>query len=247
MEENRNVIVGRNAVLAVLKSGRDIDKIFVSKGNREGSVSMIVAEALKRRIPVMEVAHNKLDMLAEGVPHQGVAAMVPEIDYSTIDDVLENAARRNEKPLIVIADSIEDPHNLGAIIRTAECAGAHGVVIPKRHSAGLTAVVGKSSAGAVEFVPIVKVPNLVQAVEELKKRGLWIFIAEKNGVAYDEADYDIPAALILGNEGKGVSKLLREHSDFTVTIPIFGKVDSLNVSNAAAVILYEIVRQRNRR
>lgn len=237
-------IAGRNHVLELLKSGRDVDKIFVCKGNREGSISVIVAQALKRKIPVIEVERGKLDSLAEGVNHQGIVAMVPEKNYSTIDDILEYAASRDEKPLIVIADGIEDPHNLGAIIRTAECAGAHGLILPKRHSSGLTQVVSKASAGAIEYLPVAKVPNLSQAVEELKKRGLWIFAAETGGMDYIEGDYTIPSVIILGGEGKGVSHLLKTKCDYIISIPLCGKISSLNVSNAAAVVLYEVVRQR---
>lgn len=237
-------VAGRNPVLELLKSGRDVDKIFVAKGNREGSISVIVAQALKRKIPVIEVERGKLDSLAEGVNHQGIVAMVPEKDYSTIDEILEYAASRDEKPLIVVADGIEDPHNLGAIIRTAECAGAHGLILPKRHSSGLTQVVSKASAGAIEYLPVAKVPNLSQAIEELKKRGLWIFAAETGGMEYTEGDYTIPSVIVLGSEGKGVSHLLKTKCDYIISIPLCGKIDSLNVSNAAAVVLYEVVRQR---
>lgn len=237
-------IAGRNSVLELLKSGRDVDKIFVAKGNREGSVTVIVAEALKRKIPVIEVERGKLNSISEGVPHQGVAAMVPERDYSTLDDILAYAESRGEKPLIVIADGIEDPHNLGAMIRSAECAGAHGLIIPKRHSSGLTQVVSKASAGAIEYLRIAKVPNLSQTIDELKERGLWIFAAETEGVDYTEVDYTIPTALIFGSEGKGVSQLLKTKSDYIISIPLCGHIGSLNVSNAAAVVLYETVRQR---
>ena len=242
--ERQNYVVGRNSVLELLKSGRDIDKLFVAGGKREGSVTVIVAEALKRKIPVIEVDRSRLDTMSDGVPHQGVAAMVPERDYSTIDDILEYAESRGEKPLVVIADGIEDPHNLGAVIRTAECAGAHGLIIPKRHSSGLTQVVSKASAGAIEHLRIAKVPNLSQALEELKKRGLWIYTAETGGMEYTQGDYTIAAALIFGSEGTGVSHLLKTKSDYIISIPLCGKIGSLNVSNAAAVVLYEAVRQR---
>lgn len=241
---NGNLIAGRNPVSELLKSGRDIDKIFVAKGNREGSITVIVAESLKRKIPVIETDKAKLDSMTGGVSHQGIAAMVPEKNYCEISDILEYAESRGEKPLIVIADGIEDPHNLGAVIRTAECAGAHGLIIPKRHSVGLTQTVSKSSAGAVEHLRIAKVSNLSQAAEELKKNGLWIFAAETGGIDYTEGDYTVACAVILGNEGNGVSKLLKTNSDYIVSIPLYGKISSLNVSNAAAVILYEAVKQR---
>jgi len=243
-EERQTYIVGRNSVLELLKSGRDIDKLFVSGGKREGSVTVIVAEALKRKVPVIEVDRARLDMMSDGVPHQGVAAMVPERDYSTIDDILAYAESRGEKPLVVIADGIEDPHNLGAVIRTAECAGAHGLIIPKRHSSGLTQVVSKASAGAIEYLRIAKVPNLSQALEELQKRGLWIYTAETGGTDYTQGDYTIATALIFGSEGTGVSHLLKSKSDYIISIPLCGRIASLNVSNAAAVVLYEAVRQR---
>jgi rRNA methylase, putative, group 3 len=245
MGSGQNFVVGRNPVLELLKSGRDIDKLFVANGNREGSVTVIVAEALKRKVPVIEVDRSKLDSISDGVPHQGVAAMVPEKNYSTIDEILEYAESRGERPLVVIADGIEDPHNLGAMIRTAECAGAHGLIIPKRHSSGLTQVVTKASAGAIEHLRIAKVSNLAQTVEELKKRGLWIYAAETGGIGYTEGDYTIASALIFGSEGKGISHLLKTKSDYIISIPLLGKISSLNVSNAAAVVLYEAVRQRN--
>ncbi|MFA6947702.1 MAG: 23S rRNA (guanosine(2251)-2'-O)-methyltransferase RlmB [Eubacteriales bacterium] len=244
-------IVGRNAVLELLKSGRDIDKIFVQKtadreaqGGTSGSLPLIVGEARGRAIPVIEVEKQKLDELSEGVPHQGVAALAPERDYNTLDDIMTSASQRGEKPVVVIADGIEDPHNLGAIIRVAEGSGAHGVIIPKRRSSPMTQVVSKASAGAVEYMNIVKVPNLAQTVRTLKELGFWIFAAEAGGTDYDKCDFDCPCAIILGSEGEGVSRLLREQCDYTVSIPMKGKVNSLNVSTAASVILYEIVRQR---
>ena len=243
-ESGQNFVVGRNPVLELLKSGRDIDKLFVSNGSREGSVTVIVAEALKRKVPVIEVDRAKLDSMSDGVPHQGVAAMVPEKNYSTIDEILEYAESKGEKPLVIIADGIEDPHNLGAVIRTAECAGAHGLIIPKRHSSGLTQIVTKASAGAIEHLRIAKVSNLAQTLEELKKRGLWVYASEPGGIEYTEGDYTIASALIFGSEGKGISHLLKTKSDYIISIPLCGQISSLNVSNAAAVVLYEAVRQR---
>lgn len=238
-------IVGRNAVRELLKSGRDIDKIFVAKGDREGSISVIVAEAIKRKIPVIETDRNKLDSISGGIHHQGIAAMAAEHDYASVSDILENAEKKGQKPFIIIADGIEDPYNLGAIIRSAEAAGVHGIIIPKRHSVGLTAAVAKASAGAIEYVPVAKTANLAQTIEELKKHGIWIYAVETGGMSYTKCDYTSATAFILGSEGEGVSRLLKERSDFIVSIPMSGNVNSLNVSNAAAVVMYETVRQRN--
>ena len=250
-EEDRiesGAIVGRNAVLELLKSGRDVDKLFVLKPQGEekptGSIVMIVAIAVERKIPVVEVERAKLDDLADGIPHQGVAAMVPTVEYSTLDDIFALAEKRNEKPLIVIADDINDPHNLGAIIRSAEGAGAHGVIIPKRRSASVTPVVAKASAGASSWLPIVKAANLSQTIEALKERGVWIYAADADGEDYASLDYDSPAALIVGSEGDGISKLLLEKSDFVVSLPMRGQVNSLNVSCAAAVMLYKMTEKR---
>ena len=250
-EEERidsGAVVGRNAVTELIKSGRDIDKLFVLKpqdGEKPtGSVVMIVAMAVERRIPVVEVERSKLDDLADGVPHQGVAAMVPTRDYSSLDDIFALAAAKGEKPLVVIADDISDPHNLGAIIRNAEGVGAHGVIIPKRRSTSVTPVVAKASAGASSWLPIVKVANLAQTIDALKERGLWIYAAEADGVDYRGLDYDVPAALIVGSEGDGISRLLIEKSDYKVSIPMRGQVNSLNVSCAAAVLLYKMTENR---
>jgi len=247
MDENiSNVIIGRNPVIELLKSGRDVDKIFINRGEHEGSIKLIIAEAKKKNIPILEVEKAKLNSLSEGASHQGVAAIAADITYADVDDLISNAESKGEKPLIIIADGIEDPHNLGAVIRTAECAGAHGLIIPKRHSAGVTQVVSKAAAGALEYLPVAKVPNLTQTVNYLKEKGLWIFAAETGGEDYLKCDYNVPMALVLGGEGKGISRFLGENCDYTVTVPIYGKINSLNVSNAAAVILYEIVNQRRK-
>lgn len=245
LSEEQAPIAGRNAVRELLRSGRSIDKIFVKSGQREGSLIAIVGEARKKRIPISEVAQEKLDQLARGANHQGVVAVAAEKDYTDIDGILNIAAERGETPLVVIADSIEDPHNLGALIRCAECAGAHGVIIPKRRSAGLTPVVSKASAGALEHMAIAKVSNIAQAVTELKEKGLWIFVSEADGVPYYETDFCVPAAIVLGSEGAGVSKTVRDKSDFTVSIPMYGKINSLNVSTAASVILCHAARMQH--
>lgn len=230
-------IVGRNAAREVLKSGRSIDKIFVQRGEREGSITVLVAEAISRKIPVIEVEKQKLDQMSEGAPHQGIIAMAAAKDYVDIEGILDIARSRGEMPLIVIADGVVDPHNMGAMMRCAECAGAHGIIIPKRRSATLGEIVSKSSAGAIEHLAIAKVSNLASAVEKLKKEGLWIFAAEAGGASYHETDFAVPAAIIFGSEGEGVSRLLMDKCDFVVSIPMYGKINSLNVSAAAAVIL----------
>ncbi len=245
LSDEQAPVAGRNAVRELLRSGRSIDKIFVKSGQREGSLVAIVAQARKLHIPISEVAQEKLDQLARGAIHKGVVAVAAEKDYTDIDGILNIAAERGEMPLVVIADSIEDPHNLGALIRCAECAGAHGVVIPKRRSAGLTPVVSKASAGALEHMAIAKVPNIGQAVTELKEKGLWVFVSEADGIPYYETDFCVPAAIVLGSEGAGVSKTVRDKSDFTVSIPMYGKINSLNVSTAASVILCHAARMQH--
>ena len=245
ISDDQAPVAGRNAVRELLRSGRSIDKLFVKVGQREGSLVAIVAEARKKHIPISEVAQEKLDQLARGANHQGVVAVAAEKEYTDIDGILDIAAQRGELPLVVIADSIEDPHNLGALIRCAECAGAHGVIIPRRRSAGLTPVVSKASAGALEHLAIAKVPNIAQTVTELKKRGLWVFVAEAGGTAYYDADFQVPAAIVFGSEGAGVAKTVCEKSDFTVSIPMYGKVNSLNVSTAASVILCHAARMQH--
>ena len=232
-----------NTVLELLRSGRSVDKLFVRKGDREGSITLIVAEAISRKIPVIEVEKTKIDTLAAGANHQGVVAMAAAKEYVTIDEILDIARERGEKPLIVIADEIADPHNLGAIIRCAEGAGAHGLIIPKRRSSGLTAVVDKSSAGALEHLAVAKVSNLASAIEELKQKGVWIYGAEADGVSYYDTKFDSATAVVVGSEGGGISRLIREKCDFIISIPMYGKVNSFNVSCATAVILCEAARQ----
>lgn len=239
------VIAGRNAVRELLKSERSVDKIFVKGGAREGSLTVIVAEAKRMGIPVVEATNEKLDSLAAGVNHQGVVAMASEKQYTDVDGILAIAAERGETPLIVIADCIEDPRNFGALIRCAECAGAHGIIIPKRRSVGVTGLVAKTSAGAIEHVAIAKVSNLSSTVDELKKKGLWIFASEAGATPYYEADFNIPSAIIFGSEGAGVSRILKEKCDFLISIPMYGKVNSLNVSTAASVILCHAARMQH--
>lgn len=241
-DESNGAVVGRNAVRELLKSGRAIDKIFVRRGEREGSITMLVAQAIERKIPVLEVEKPKLDAYACGLPHQGIVAMAAQKEYCTVDDILKIAEERGEMPLIVIADGINDPNNLGAVIRCAEGAGAHGIIIPKRHAVGVSPAVTKASAGAVEHMAIAKVTNLASAIEDLKTRGIWTYAAEAGGTPYYEVDYHTPCALVFGSEGDGVSRLVKERCDFVVSIPMYGQVNSLNVSTASAVIINEAKR-----
>lgn len=236
-------VCGRNAVLELLKSGRAVDKLFVRKGDREGSITLIVAEAVARKIPVIEVEKNKIDMMSNGTNHQGVVAMAAAKEYVSVDDILKIAEERGEKPFIVIADEIADPHNLGAIIRSAEGAGAHGLIIPKRRSVGLTAAVDKASAGALEHLAIAKVTNLAVTIDELKEKGVWVYGAEADGEPYYNTKFDSACAIVVGSEGYGISRLVRDKCDFMISIPMYGKVNSLNVSCAAAVVLYEAARR----
>lgn len=243
-EESENLIAGRNAVRELLKSGKAIDKLYILKGNKDGLLSLIYGEATGAGVPVVETDRAALDRMAAA--NQGVIAQIPERDYASIDDILDLAASRGEAPFVVILDCVSDPHNLGAIIRTAECAGCHGVIIPKRRSALLTPAAVKASAGAVEHLPVCKVSNLSSAIEQLKQRGVWVYALEADGEPYDKCNYDGGCAFVLGSEGAGVSRLVRENSDFVVGIPMYGKVNSLNVSNAAAVILFEAAKGRHK-
>ena len=237
-------VPGRNAVRELLKSGRTIEKIYVRKGEREGSITVLAAEALDRGIPLIEVDKAKLDRLCGFEQHQGIVAIATEKEYVEIDDILNIAAERGEKPLVVIADNVSDPHNLGAIIRCAEGAGAHGIIIPKRRSACITPAVTKASAGAVEHLAAAKCVNITAAIKELKEKGLWIFAAEADGQHYTDVDFDVPCAIVLGSEENGVSELVKKNCDYIVSLPMRGNVNSLNVSTASAVLLYEAIRQR---
>ena len=242
---NEGLVSGRNAVRELLASGRDIDKIYVARGDRTGSIVALVGEAIDRRIPVVEVDRRKLDQMCDHNRHQGIVAAAAERDYSSVEDILAYAEELGEKPLIIVADEISDPHNLGAIIRSAECAGAHGLILPKRRSAGLTSVVSKSSAGAIEHLRIAKVANIATTLTALKEKGLWVYAADMDGAPYYETDLRGAAAIVLGSEGAGISRVVKENCDFVVSIPLYGKVDSMNVSTAAAVILCEAARQRH--
>ena len=239
------MVSGRNAVRELLASGRDIDKIFVSRGDREGSIVALVAEAIARKIPVVEVDRKRLDTLCGHNHHQGIIAQAAERAYSTVEDILAYAEECGEKPLIVVADEIEDPHNLGALIRCAECTGVHGIIIPKRRAVGLTAAVAKSSAGAIEHMRVAQVTNIATTIDLLMEKGLWIYAADMDGSPYYQTDLRGAAAIVLGSEGFGISRLVKEKCDFVVSIPLYGQVNSLNVSTAAAVILSDAARQRH--
>lgn len=243
-ELSNGSVPGRNAVRELLKSGRDIEKIFVREGDREGSITVLVAQAIERGIPVIEVDKNKLDALCGYEQHQGIVAIASEKEYVSLEEVVAIAEQRGEKPLVVICDCISDPHNLGAIIRCAEGAGAHGIVLPKRRAAGITPAVVKASAGATEHIAAVKCSNISDTIRKLKDMGFWIFAAEADGQSYTEVDYNCPCAIVLGSEENGISDIVKKNSDFIVSIPMKGKVNSLNVSTAAAVLLYEAVKQR---
>ena len=245
-EIGNGAVIGRNAVRELLRSGRSVDKLLVQSGEREGALVPLVGEAIARGIPVVETERRKLDAISGHAPHQGIIALAAEKEYCSVDDILEIAAERGEKPLIVIADGINDPYNLGAVIRCAEGCGAHGLIIPKRHAAGLSPVVTKASAGAIEHLAIAKVTNVAATVDELKEKGLWIYTAEAGGTDFRETDMAGAVAIVLGSEGDGVSELVRKKSDFIVSIPMYGKVNSFNVSTAAAVLLCEAARQQRK-
>lgn len=237
------LVIGRNAVRELLKTDRTIDKLLVRRGDREGSIVVLVAEAIEKGIPVVEVDKSKLDDMAGFVPHQGVIAMVAQKEYCTVEDILAIAADRDEKPLIVIADGITDPYNLGALIRCAEGVGAHGLIIPRRRAVGLTALVAKSSAGAMEHLAVAKVSNIANTIRSLKEAGIWVYAAEAGGPAYYDNDFRGPCALVFGSEGNGVSHIVKELCDGIVSIPMYGHVNSFNVSTAAAIILAEASKQ----
>ena len=241
-EDDGSLIEGRNAVLETLRSGRAVDKIFLAEG---AHLADVAAEAKKHGVPTVTCDRRKLDHMSVTGTHQGVIAQAAAQEYVSLDDIFRVAEERGETPLIVVCDGIEDPHNLGAIIRTAECAGAHGVIIPKRRSVGLTAVVGKASAGALEYLPVARVSNLVSTIRDLQKAGVWVFGTAADGdTGLYAADLKGPAAIVIGNEGEGMSRLVSEACDFKVSIPMHGRISSLNASNAAAILLYEAVRQR---
>ncbi len=239
-----DVISGRNAVIEALKSKQQIDVIYVQSSFTGGSMNQLIALAREQRIVIKQVTAQKLDDLSEHINHQGVVAITSVAEYVSLEDILKIAQEKQQPPFLLICDEIEDPHNLGAIIRTAEAVGVHGVVIPKRRSASLTQIVYKTSAGAASVVPVCRVANLVQTIEKLKQQQIWIYTADMDGTPWCQMDYAGGVALIIGSEGKGVSRLVKEQSDFIVSLPMNGQINSLNASVAAGVLMYEISRQR---
>ena len=239
-----NKIEGRNAVLEALRAGKPIDKLYVLDGCPDGPVRTIIREAKKGDTIINYVKKERLDQLSETGHHQGVIAMAASYEYATVEDILEKAKEKGEAPFIFVLDNIEDPHNLGAMIRTANLAGAHGVIIPKRRAVGLTSTVARTSAGAINYTPVAKVTNLKQTMEQLKKEGMWFVCADMDGTPYYQMDLKGPMGLVIGNEGEGVSRLIKETCDFVASIPMKGDIDSLNASVAAGVLSFETARQR---
>ena len=242
---SEGMIEGRNAVTEALRSGRTINKVFLADGDTDKSLGRLAAMAKEAGAVVVRIDRRKLNDMSPTGAHQGIIASVAAHEYTSVEDILTAAQEKGEAPLLVVCDELSDPHNLGAIIRTAECAGAHGVIIPKRRSVGLTAVVGKASAGALEYMPVARVSNIASTLRDLKAKGIWVFgtAAEGATVLY-QADLTLPAAIVIGNEGVGMSRIVAEHCDFKVSIPMKGQISSLNASAAAAILLYEAVRQR---
>ncbi len=242
---SEDMIEGRNAVTEALRSGRTINKVFLADGDTDKALGRLAAMAREAGAVVVRIDRRKLNDMSPTGAHQGIMATVAAHEYVSIEDILRRAEEKGEAPLVVICDELSDPHNLGAILRTAECAGAHGVIIPKRRSVGLTAVVGKTSAGAIEYMPVARVSNLADAIRKLKERGVWVFGTAADGsTSLYTADLKGPAAIVIGNEGVGMSRIVSESCDFKVSIPMKGRISSLNASAAAAILLYEAVRQR---
>lgn len=243
-EVNADVISGRNPVSEAIRSNRPIDKILVARGEKSGAVIGIIAKARDRQIPIKEVDRTKLDYISGNSAHQGIAAFAAAKDYSTVDEILEYAQSRGEAPFIIVLDELEDPHNLGAIIRTAECAGVHGIIIPKRRSASLSYTVAKASAGAIEYMRVARVTNISGLIDSLKDKGIWVYGADMNGTDYEKCDFSGACAIVIGNEGKGISRLVREKCDVIVSLPMKGKINSLNASVAAGILMYKAMKNR---
>ena len=238
-------IFGRNPVLEAIKSGREIDKIMIKKGGIEGSLNVIIKKAKQAGIIVTEVDKQKLDAICDGENHQGVVAYAAMHEYASVTDILNLAKQKGQPPFIIICDKITDPHNLGSIIRTANCVGVHGVIIPKRNSVGINMTVAKTSAGAVEYTPVARVTNIAQTIDSLKKEGVWVAGADMDGTEMTKCDFCGALAIVIGSEGEGISRLVKEKCDFIASIPMFGQINSLNASVAASVLMYEAQRQRN--
>ncbi len=243
-EPRTDLVIGRNAVKEALKSGRPIDSLLVQRGELSGSIKPIIAECKEKGIIVKEVDGKKLDFMCGHAHHQGVIMIAAAHEYSTVEDILRKAEEKNEPPFVIICDGLEDPHNLGAIIRTADAAGAHGVIIPERRSVSLSGIVGKTSAGALEYVPVARVKNITALIKELKEKGLWVYCADMDGTEYTKADLSGALALVVGGEGSGVSRLVKESCDGVLSIPMRGNVNSLNASVAAAILIFEAAKVR---
>ncbi len=245
-KSSQDQIEGRNSVIELLKSGKDINKLYVQKGEKHGSILQILNLARKNKIILKEVEKSKLDQMSQTHNHQGVIAVVPPFEYSEVEDILDLAKQRNEKPFIFILDGIEDEHNLGSIIRTAECTGVHGIIIPKRRSALVNSTTNKTSAGAVQYMKIARVNNLTDTIKELKEKDIWIYGTDMEGKSfYNQEKYDSGVAVVIGNEGSGISRLVKENCDVLIKIPMKGKISSLNASVSAGIVMYEIFNQRN--
>ena len=244
MEANELIIEGRNAVMEAFRAGKTVDRLYVQDGLRDGPILSIVREAKKQDTIISYIKKDRLDQMSETGKHQGVIAHAAAYAYATVEDILERAEKKGEAPFLILLDGIEDPHNLGAIIRTANLAGVHGVIIPKRRAVGLTAVVARASAGALHYTPVAKVTNLTQTIADLKQKGIWFVCADMDGTCMYDLNLRGPIGLVIGNEGEGVSRLVRESCDFTASIPMSGDIDSLNASVAAGVLAFEIVRQK---
>ncbi|MBQ1950438.1 MAG: 23S rRNA (guanosine(2251)-2'-O)-methyltransferase RlmB [Clostridia bacterium] len=242
-EQTEDYIAGRNAVTEALKTQRPLDSVLIAKGQRQGSIGLIVSRCRDNGIPVKEVDSRKLDAMAPN--NQGVIAVAACKEYATVEDLFAVAAQRDEPPFFIVCDELEDPHNLGAILRTAEAAGAHGVIVPKRRAAGLTSTVYKASAGAVEYVPVARVANITETLRELKKQGVWVYGLDMQGETWCSSDLTGPMALVVGSEGHGMTRLVREQCDFILSLPMNGRINSLNASVACGIVLYEVARQRN--
>lgn len=246
VELPEDMVAGRNAVMEALKGSRSVNKLMIANGSTEGSIKEIIAVAKEKGVNIQYWDRSKLDSIARGIRHQGVLAQVAPVQYAELEDILQLAKDRNEPPFIVLLDELEDPHNLGAILRTADAAGVHGVLIPKHRSCPLSATVAKTSAGAVEHVPVARVGNLVQTIKKLKQEGLWVAAADMDGKDYYDTDLTGPLLLIIGSEGQGVGRLVKEQCDFVVRIPMVGKINSLNASVAGSILMYEAMKQRRK-
>ena len=244
-DKQNNIICGKNPVLEALRSGKEIDRLLVAHGARGGTIKEIIAKCSKKGVLIKEVSPQKLDFYCAGANHQGVALMLASRKYCSVQDILSYASGNGEDPFLIICDEIEDPHNLGAIIRTAEVCGVHGIIIPKRRSASLNATVAKTSAGALEYMMVARVTNIAATIDELKQKGIWVFGADMNGEDYSLTDYKVPCALVIGNEGKGIGPLVSKKCDKIISLPMKGKINSLNASVAAGVLMYKVMESRN--